>query len=159
LSKLFVTDTITRNNGSGSSGCGVFIQPGNSGAATASIDGLRTENNVCGVKSVDNVNVTIRNSVAANNGFSGFSTLLSGHVPSVLIESCVTAHNGTGGVTSANFAPLSGLTPNLRISNVTITDNATGLVSSATAPIISFGNNKNDGNGTNGAPTSTVATQ
>jgi hypothetical protein len=46
-SKLFVTDTIVRNNGSGGTGGGVFIQAsGGQGFATASIDGLRTENNV-----------------------------------------------------------------------------------------------------------------
>src|SRR5436305_14662745 len=57
-SKLFVTDTIVRNNGSGSTGCGVLIQAGSQAFSIASIDGLRTENNVCGVKTVGAANVT-----------------------------------------------------------------------------------------------------
>jgi len=158
-SKLFVTDTITRNNGSGSTGCGVYIQAGSQGFATVSIDGLRTENNVCGVKSVDAVNATIRNSVAANNGFSGFSAAESGNRPVVLIENSLSAHNGTNGVLSAVLNPPQFIVPTIRLSNVTITDNATGLGTSNGGQIISFGNNKNDGNSTNGAPTSTVSQQ
>lgn len=152
--KLFVTDTIVRNNGSGGTGCGVLIQA-IGGFAIASIDGLRTENNVCGVKTLDAANVTIRNSVAANNGFAGFSAVASNNVPVVLIESSITAHNGTG-VLSANPA-LSFILPTVRVSNVTVVDNGTGLLAaSGLAQIISFGNNKVDGNSTNGAPTSTV---
>jgi len=156
-SRLFVTDTIVRNNGSGSTGCGVFIQAsGGQGFATASIDGLRTENNVCGVKIMDAANVTIRNSVAANNGFSGFSAVKSGNVPKVTIESSLTAHNGTNGVVSADLNPLSPVPVEIRLSNVTVVDNQTGLATSGPGAIISFGDNKVNNNGTNGSPTSTI---
>jgi hypothetical protein len=155
-SKLFVTDTIVRNNGSGGTGCGVLIQAGGLGFATASIDGLRTENNVCGVKVVDGARVTIRNSVAANNGFSGFSVVQSHSTPTMLIENSITAHNGTNGVVSADFAPPSPSSPVVRLSNVTVVGNQTGLATSVTGQIISFGNNKVDGNSTNGSPTSTI---
>lgn len=154
-SKLFVTDTIVRNNGSGSTGCGVFIQS-TQGFAVVSIDGLRTENNVCGVKAMDGVNVTIRNSVAANNSFSGFSAVKNAGLPSMLIESSITAHNGTGGITSADLNPVGLGSPVVRLSNVTVTDNQTGLTTSGFGQIISFGNNKVDGNTTNGSPTSTI---
>ncbi|HZF12574.1 MAG TPA: hypothetical protein VFE33_27610 [Thermoanaerobaculia bacterium] len=159
-SKLFVTDTITRNNG-GSSGCGVYVQPGNLGFATASIDGLRTENNVCGVKGVDAVNITIRNSVAANNGFTGFTVAEVGNLPLMLIENSATVHNGTNGVWSNGQAPGSPQPPVIRMNNVTVTDNGTGLSSTGGGLILSFGNNKNDGNagGNNGAPTSTISQQ
>jgi hypothetical protein len=158
-SKLFITDSIVRNNGSGTTGCGVYIQPGGLGIATASIDGLRAENNVCGIKTVDYANVTIRNSVAANNAFSGFAAAAVNSIPRVLIENSLTAHNGTAGVNSAYLGSPSPYTPIVRISNVTVTDNETGLLCSSIAQIISFGNNRNDGNVTNGAPTSTVSQQ
>jgi hypothetical protein len=160
-SNLFVTDTIVRNNGSGASGCGIYIQPSSiaGASATASIDGVRAEENVCGIKVVDHANATISNSVAANNGFSGFAAALVNNIPTLLVANSVTAHNGTAGVNSANLAPLSGLSPVVRLTGVKVTDNATGLVSSSIGPIISFGDNKNDGNTTNGAPTSTVSQQ
>jgi len=155
-SKLFVTDTIVRNNGSGGIGCGVFIQS-SLGYAVASIDGLRTENNVCGVKIQDSANVTIRNSVAANNGFSGFSAVGVGNLPRMLIESSITTHNGTNGITSADLSLGGGIgSPQIRLSNVTVVDNQTGLATSGVGEIISFGNNKVDGNSTNGSPTSTI---
>jgi hypothetical protein len=154
-SKLFVTDTIVRNNGSGGTGCGVLIQS-IGGFAIASIDGLRTENTVCGVKTLDAASVTIRNSVAANNGFSGFSAVESSNAPFVLIENSIATHNGTNGVVSADLTLFTLVPPVVRLSNVTVVDNATGLATSGTGKIISFGNNKVDGNSTNGAPTATV---
>jgi hypothetical protein len=155
-SKLFVTDTIVRNNGSGSTGGGVLIQS-NGGVPIASIDGLRAENNVCGVKTVDAAIVTIRNSVAANNGFSGFSAVQNSQPADVLIESSLSAHNGTNGVVAADLGPPPGfIFPVIRLSNVTVFNNATGLATSGMGKIISFGNNKVDGNITNGAPTSTI---
>jgi len=163
--KLFVTDTIVRNSGTGPSngatGCGVYIQAGIQGFAIVSIDGLRAENNVCGVKTVDGANVTIRNSVAANNAFAGFSTVENGNIPRVLIENSMTMHNGTFGVLSTNLATSQLFPPEVRLSNVTITDNSTGMGTGGGGLIISFGNNKNDGNsgGGNGSPTSTAPQQ
>src|SRR6202035_5706703 len=152
VSKLFVTDTITRNNGAS---CGVYIQVLLGGFATVSIDGLRTENNACGVKTVDTSNVTIRNSVAANNKFAGFSIVQIGGVPQVLIESSITTHNGTYGVLCISNPPGFPF-PVVRLSNVTVSDNQIGLGALNSGVIISFGNNKVDGNGTNGSPTSTI---
>ncbi|HEY2293633.1 MAG TPA: hypothetical protein VGM86_23250 [Thermoanaerobaculia bacterium] len=157
-SRLFVTDTIVRNNGTGSTGGGVFIQAsGGQGFATVSIDNLRTESNVFGVKTIDAANVTIRNSVAAKNGFAGFSAVQSGNTPRVLIESSITAHNGTGIVSADLSGGVSPFSPEVRLSNVTVVDNQTGLATSGLGVIISFGNNKVDNNGTNGSPTSTIS--
>jgi hypothetical protein len=161
VSSLFVTDTIVRNSGTGTvtttTGCGVYIQEGTLGFATASIDGLRVENNVCGVKTVDGSAVVIRNSIAASNAFAGFSMVQNSNIPSLLVESSISAHNGTG-VLSANVNDHTDGAV-VRLSNVTITDNQTGMAVSGTAipgQIVSFGNNKNNGNSVNGAPTSTI---
>jgi hypothetical protein len=78
------------------------------------------------VKTVDVSNVTIRNSVAANNGFSGFSAVQSIGPPRMLIESSITTHNGTNGVVSADLAPPGHVVfPQVRLSNVTVVDNVT----------------------------------
>jgi hypothetical protein len=46
----------------------------------------------------------------------------------------------------------------VRISNMTVTGNDTGLNAGGGA-IVSFGNNRNAGNGADGAPTSTIGQQ
>ena len=60
-------------------------------------------------------------------------------------------NNGSNGIRSEGAA-----TARVRISDTTITGNATGLSIGAPAQVISFGNNRIDGNGVNGAPTSTI---
>lgn len=148
--KLFVIETIVRNNGIGATGTGVHAIATAAPGFQATIDGLRTENNVAGLK-VENFGVvTVRNSLAANNGFSGFSavTATGSGALRVVIENSVTTHNGTGGVTASNLATVT-------LSNVVVTDNQIGLNVSGT--LISFGNNRIWGNATDGTPTQTIS--
>ncbi|HYG81780.1 MAG TPA: right-handed parallel beta-helix repeat-containing protein [Pyrinomonadaceae bacterium] len=69
--QLFVKDTIVRNNG----GAGILVYPA-SGSSTASIDNCRSEKNGYGVHvqspSGGSVEVTVRDSVAANSDWFGF---------------------------------------------------------------------------------------
>jgi hypothetical protein len=156
--KVFILDTIIRNNGSGVTGGGIFIQPTSSAVVTAIVDSTRMENGVFGLKAVDNVDVTIRNSIASHNGFSGFSMVSTGGgVPLMFIENSAATYNGTNGLNaSGHLSPLQ----IMRISNVVLTGNATGMGAGNGASIVSFSNNKNDGNtSSNGSPTSTVAQQ
>lgn len=150
--RLFVTDTIVRNNGVGSTGTGVHLIATTGPGFVASVDGLRSENNVAGLKAETFGVVTVRNSLAANNGFSGFSAVTPSGSGSVrmLIENSVSTHNGTGGITASNLATVT-------LSNVVVTDNQTGLAVSGS--VISFGNNKIWGNVTDGTPTLTIAQQ
>jgi len=147
--KLFVTDSVIRNNGVGVTGGGVHLIATAAPGFVASVDGLRSENNVFGIKAENFGVVTIRNSLAANNGFSGFSAVTASGSGSLrmLIENSVSTHNGTGGITVANLAIVT-------LSDVVVTDNQTGLSVSGT--LISFGNNRIWGNTTDGTPTQTI---
>ncbi|MEO6192512.1 MAG: hypothetical protein ABIS20_05845 [Thermoanaerobaculia bacterium] len=149
--KLFITDTVVRNNGVGAVGGGVHLIATTGPGFIASIDGLRSESNVAGLKAETLGAVTVRNSLSANNGYSGFTAVTpagSGDVR-LFIENSVSTHNGTTGVASV------GLTTVI-ISNVVITDNQTGMAAASGGAIISFGNNKVQANTTDGSPTQTV---
>jgi len=124
-SQLHVLDTIVRNNGNfgASSGQGIFVAP--TSTAKASLDQVRLENNVAGLKVQGSSNTSVGNSIAASNAFAGFSGAGS---PAVLtIERSVSTHNGTAVVCN------SGTT--VRLGNMSITDNpitfgGTGICSS-----------------------------
>ncbi len=150
--KLFLTDSVLRNNGVGASGCGLHLIASTTPGFIASVDGLRSENNVCGIKAETQGVITVRNSLAANNSFSGFSAVTPSGSGSVhmLIENSVSTHNGTNGVVSSGLATVV-------ISNVVVTDNLNGL--NPLGSILSFGNNKIQGNTTDGAPSLTIAQQ
>jgi hypothetical protein len=140
--KLFVTDSVIRNNGVGASGGGLHLLATTGPGFIATVDGLRSENNVFGVKGENLGIVTIRNSLAANNGYAGFSAVnFSGSGTfRMVIENSVATHNGTSGVLAAGIATLA-------IGNVVSTDNATGVNIASTATAISFGINRIWGNG------------
>ena len=150
--ELWVTDSIVRNNGFASGG-GVHLIATTGPAFVASIDGLRAEGNGAGVKAESRGTVTIRNSLSASNGWAGFTayTPSSGSVQ-MLIENSISTYNGTIGVQSNG----SGAT--VTLSNVVVIDNPTGLGIFNGGAILSFGNNKVQGNTTDGAPSQTITT-
>jgi hypothetical protein len=133
-SKLQVIDTIIRNNGSfpmPASGQGVLINP--SAAAQASLDNVRLEGNVAGLKAQGSSTTSVSGSVAANNAFAGFS---AGGSPAVLnIERSVSANNGTGIVCAVGTT--------VRIGNTSISGNPTPVTPMNTC-LFSFKNNDID---------------
>jgi serine protease len=150
--KLFVTDTLLRNNGAGAVGGGAHLVATTGTGFIASFDGLRSESNVFGLKAETLGVVTVRNSLAANNGYSGFSATTPSGSGSVrmLVENSVSTHNGTYGFLGANLATVT-------ISNIVSTNNQFGLGTQAAGTILSFGNNKIQGNAVDGAPSQTLA--
>lgn len=150
--KLFVTDAVIRNNGVGSTGTGLHLIATTGPGFVATVDGLRSENNVAGIKAETLGVITVRNSLAANNGYSGFSAVTPAGSGSLrmLIENSVSTHNGTNGVVaSGGFATVT-------ISNLAVTDNANGLSQGFGGTIISFGNNRVQGNTVDGSPNQTL---
>lgn len=153
--QLFIKDTIVRRNGNGTGG-GLFIHPGAGVVVKGSLDNVRLEHNLFGLKVQDNSNVTVKNSVAAGNTNAGFSVAQVGAGASIglTLEHSVSVNNGTFGlVTSGNALAIA------RISNSTFTNNATGMQAQSTSQIISADNNFINGNTTDGAPTSTPGQQ
>jgi hypothetical protein len=153
LSELYVIDTIVRNNQvNATTSGGIFIKPTVTGTAVASLDNVRLDNNLFGLRVEGGSQVTGRRVFASGNSTVGFIALGTA-VGSVLLtlESGAATNNGTNGVRSDQ----AGAT--VRISNMVITDNVvSGLRLNGGAAIISSGNNTVLGNGVDGSPTSTV---
>lgn len=147
-SQLLVKDTIIHGNGGG-----IWVQPGVGITANASIDHVRVERNLFGIKGEQGSHVVIRDSVAASNTNSGFIANSGGGAVDLTIENSVSTGNGLNGVLSTN--------PNatVRLSNVTITNNGGGVLSQGGGVILSFMNNRIKGNTADGAPTSTIGQQ
>lgn len=115
--KVFIKDTIVRNNGQGTGG-GIFINPGSGVTVKASLDNVRMENNVFGFKiSGGASSASVNLSVAAGNTFAGFSAAMSGAV--LNIEKSVAYGNGTG------VTCVAGTT--VRVGNTSISANTTAF--------------------------------
>jgi hypothetical protein len=152
--QIFIKDTIVRNNGTGLVGGGILFAPAAGVTVKASLDNVRAENNVFGIKSQDRSTVSISNSVAAGNSFAGISAVLSGAGPAnVVVSRSESVNNGTAGILASGSGAV------IRITNVTTSGNANGLQTQTSGQIISANDNFNNGNTTDGAPTSTPGHQ
>jgi hypothetical protein len=101
-SRLFVLDTIARNNGAPSgglqtSGGGILVNP--AAPAQASLNNVRLENNTSGLLADSTSTTMVSFSVATSNTFAGFATTGFGAV--LNIEHSISTNNGTGIVCAA----------------------------------------------------------
>jgi hypothetical protein len=129
-SQLHVIDTIVSNNGSAGTGGGISIAPtGASGKAT--LDNVRIENNVFGLKAQGPANVSVSRSLAANNNLAGFAS--ASNTTTLTLEQSVSTHNGAGVDCSAGT---------VRIGNMSISDNGTALATGGSC--FSYKNNNVD---------------
>lgn len=151
-SQLFVKDSIIRGNGIGSVGGGILVKPAG-GSAVASVDNVRLEKNVFGLRVEDSGQATVHDSVAASNGYAGFTARSTTAQAILNLDSIVTVANGTVGLRS------DGAYSNVVLSNVRVTGNPNGLLTTAGGQIASFGNNTISGNTTDGAPTTSYSQQ
>jgi hypothetical protein len=147
-SRVFINDTIVRDGDTG-----ILFEPLGSGTVTASLDNVRVENNGSGggVVAYPNATASVRDSVVAGSGSSGFTAFSLPGMPAVInLESSIASGNATG--VSAD-----GTNATINMSNVTVVKNTTGLKTATGGHIVSFGNNKITDNTTNGSPTKTIA--
>jgi hypothetical protein len=134
--KLFVKDTIVRNNGQ-SIYAAIYINGG-----TVSIDHCRVENNGYGIVVDGDGQITISDSVVSGNVQTGLWARERGYI---YIENSMVTKNETGiGVGSGTVGGVA------VVSNTSIVLNRYGL-STAAGSIWSFGNNRLAGNGEDGS--------
>jgi hypothetical protein len=145
-SKLFIVHTTIRNAAGGA----VYVKPGPSGTAVATLDGVSMEGNGRGVRAEDGATVVVRNSQATGNVANGFVAIGTSRAVDVTLESTVSAGNGATGVYAGALATI-------KLSNVTVTRNLDGLQMVGGGTTVSFGNNHVLGNdSSNGPPSTTV---
>jgi hypothetical protein len=145
-SKLFVKDTILRNNFGG----GALSKPGVAGSAVATLDNVRMDGNTFGVQAERGSAVTIRNSEVSGSSQNGIAAF-GGSAVFIHVEDSVVTGNGAG-IRSG------GGSTTIRLSNVTAVSNGVGLLLFGGA-VESYGNNRLVGNTTDTSPTSTIAQQ
>src|SRR5262249_39414682 len=154
-SKLFVKNTIIRNTvatAGSANGGGILIEPGALGSADASLDHVRLENNLFGLRLKDGAQGAIRDNLISGHTNNGLVVNSTASAAEVNVERTTIANNATGIRSSGPLAVA-------RISETIITGNGTGLQRVNNGQIVSFGNNRIAGNATNGTPSSTIAQQ
>jgi len=129
--QVLIKDTIVRDSGQNTGG-GILLNPAG-GTVKASLDNVRMENNIFGIKNQGTTStVSVKNSVAAGNSNAGFSVVNAGAVMN--IEHSVAANNLTGVVCSNGT---------LHVGNTSFSGNGTA-VATAGANCFSYKNNDAD---------------
>ncbi|MCM3877378.1 MAG: right-handed parallel beta-helix repeat-containing protein [Thermoanaerobaculia bacterium] len=145
--KLVVTDTMVSNN----TQTGIVAIAPSPGTLVLSLDRVRMDGNAnSGLAITSGAKATVVRSLASGNVACGFYADNIGGNATIDLHDSVASGNGTG-----IFAGGGGTI--IRVSDTTVTGNTTGLAGSS---ILSYGNNRFDGNtGGNGPPTGPVNPQ
>jgi hypothetical protein len=158
-SKLFIQNTTIANAGNAGTGGGILIQPGTSGSAMVELKDVQViNNNGYGVRvdstgntSVAGISVDIDHSQFSGSTGAGIVAVAVGTNPiTMMIAHSVSSNNTTNGIIG------NGANVTVRVGNTTITGNATGVNPAGSSTISSYGDNRLDGNTTNGAFTGTI---
>jgi hypothetical protein len=142
---------VVRNNGTGSTGGGIVINPQPGGSAQVVLNRVSVDKNIFGIVadgsgSTGGINMTITDSVSSGNLNDGIiATTSSGHAPiGVLVTNSKSANNGFG---IRSLGP--GVT--VRVDGSKVVGNSTGLGLSGGGALLSAGNNIVEANAVNGA--------
>lgn len=158
-SLLFVTDTVLSNNGSGSTGGGIVVNPQSGGTAQVVLNRVSVDKNVFGIAadgtgSTGGINMTISDSVTSGNSQDGIIAVTpGGGAPiGVLVTNTKSVNNAFG---------IRSIGPNVtvRAESSKMIGNSTGLSFSSGGALLTFGNNAVRTNGVDGAFSGPVALQ
>ena len=140
---LTIADSVFTNNGTGSGGGGIVIQPSGGVKATAVIERTQVANNTYGIvanASGGTVLVKVRNSSVANNLINGIWAFTTGSVSSIVVEHSASDQNGGSGIIAQ------GANAFVSLNDLSVTWNATGLNTVSDGLILSYNNNVIAGN-------------
>jgi hypothetical protein len=146
--KLFVTDSVIKNNGA-SAGGGIVVEPANGAVANITIERTKVENSRLGISAagVGAVHGVVRDSVVSDNDASGIG--VHGLHTILLIENTTVAGNQTG-LAATNRA-------SMLVGHSSVVLNRTGLSVADGGTLSSYKNNNVNHNTTDGAFTTTIA--
>ena len=155
--ELYVADTTVAN----SAGTGIEIRPNGNANVNVVLDRVRVENSLgngmafFGNSTTGIVTATVRDSISAGNGNHGIITAenAGGGTTTAMLERTASLNNDEMGVIA------SGAGATIRIGNSTVSGNQVGMASFGGGVIQSYGTNKVNGNGTDGDPSSTIASK
>ena len=144
-SQLFVSNTLVSDNGY----IGISIQSAGPGTTTGVLNRVKIENNASdglnagsGLTGTQTINLTVSDSVSANNGGSGIFVQSTGSFPvSIMARNSTIANNGAHGLVATS----TGAT--ILVTRSTITGNGIGWDAFASGVVTSYADNNIDGNG------------
>lgn len=150
VAELYVSDTVISENGNGTTGAGIQIAPTGTGRAKVALNRVQVNNNIVGIRAdalATNgpINVSIEGSETSGNTFHGIVALSAGPSVQFLVNNTTSSHNADQGVRASGNASVI-----VRIGNSTITGNGTGTLAALGAQILSYGNNRINGNTVDG---------
>jgi hypothetical protein len=142
LSQLFVSNTLVADNG----GHGIAIVPSGSGNTNGVLNRVAMENNsndgLLADTLTQNINVTVGDSVSANNGYGIFAQSLASNLVSITVRTSTIANNSNAGLNSQGSGAI------VLVTRSTITGNTTGWANASLGVVTSYADNNIDGNGT-----------
>jgi Periplasmic copper-binding protein (NosD) len=156
--QLFVTNSVVSANGSSNTSLsgGIYIAPASEVTATVSINRSEIKGNYFGIvgdgRSGGTIRATIRDSVISGNTENGITALSSGASTVFLVDQTEVSGNLAGLYASGSNA-------GMLASNSTVFNNTIGLETAGGGTLYTYGNNRVNGNATNGAFTGTAALQ
>jgi hypothetical protein len=144
--KFAILRTSLTGNGLGSTGAGLQIIP-TAGTVTGVIDTTAMDGNVFGIAADGSaggagINITVRDSAVSNNSQTGIIAVTGAVGAGIMVSRTTVANNGIG-LTSSGAGAI------VRIGQSEITGNGTGV----TGPVLSYGTNQLNGNGSDGTLT------
>jgi hypothetical protein len=144
--KLYISRTTIAENGNANTGGGIEIKPGVGGSAMAVLRDVRSHNNanngLRGDSTSGAVTIVVDESSFSGNA-QGIAMLGGASNLRAMINNSIIANNSGAGIVN------SGATSTLRVGNTSITGNAQGVVV-ASGSVLSYGDNRLDGNPTTG---------
>ena len=148
-STLNISNSLFTGNGTGTQGAGVQIAPTGSGSANVTISDSKFSGNVVGIRADTNgtsgsVDLSVVNAVVADSKYHGIVALAAtGRVFASVAGSTVTNNLGEG-------LRAVGANARIRVGTSWVTGNGTGVVSASGGRVQSYGDNKINGNTTDG---------
>jgi hypothetical protein len=148
---LFVRSSQISDN---TAGFGILVKPQGAVLANVSLDNVRLDRNLTGLRVEDGGKATVEDSVAHANNGNGFLAVSAGTAAEINLIRSVASNTLTNGVAT------SGALAKINMAYSAVTDNGTGINTSAGGTITgtSPGTNLNAGNGTPGAPNGVAIT-
>jgi hypothetical protein len=147
---LSVKDTNVRNGIGG----GVLVTGASGGAASASLEHVRSEGNLFGFRVEGGARASAKSCLASMSQNGGFVAVALSGVAGLDLDSCVAFGNGRNVISGAGGIVSIGPQATVRMGNTTSTNNLNGLVNLSGGLILSYGNNSITGNNvTDGSPT------
>lgn len=154
--RLYMRNVTVADNGSGASGGGILIQPtGAAGTAQVVLENVQVVNNANNgmlVSTSGNTGAAGITVVADNSSFSGNGSGIVVITPAATTSAAVMLTNSTVANNSGTGLVTNGGTAVMRVAFTTITGNATGVNAAGGSTMNTYGNNRNIGNPTVGAP-------